>query len=519
MFEQRLLILPGAGDDYFSGGLAPRSTGSSAFVPALPRAVQARSINPARVGRHAGARTARRDTSAAAFSAMVPSLALLHLVLGSLGIVCGILLWYVLDPANHLSPLIGGDALLLAVCACAAFLASGTKSHRGKVCARVLLVAADLVVGAGALGLLSGMGGAPWLAALGYPLAVLLFVAPLLAMTLFSPRAGVVVLVVGMALIPLAMLARVGMPSLTSFSGEALGSALRQAASAPWGTALGEESALAVGGGLAIWCWWAAQRSTALAFAAFTESLALAQARENALETERAGLGETIHRQAEEQTRTHLRLMDLCRQVSALAAIAERIAAGDLSATHHLDPTLQEPLASLAAALGMAAQRVASTTSNQARARQGLAEKLATALEDQRETLTALERAVRAGSYDAEALAVALAQVDASGAASYPGVAAADVQASTGAVAGEERRHLAGHLAEETKHSVAWIAHLHGCQAEMEQTMRQLTRLLTSPSEPSVDDADTLALGASDLRRVMANRWANSAVVARAAER
>lgn len=529
MFEQHLLTLSATGDDYLSSGASPLSAHVSAFAPALPLGVrggatrQAHAVQPVH---RASARSARRITSAVAITAMVPRLALLHLILGSVGIVGGVLLWYVFEPASRLPMLFSGDALLLAVCACVALAASGVGSRRGETCARLVLLAADLVVGALALGPLGSKGVPAWLAALGYPLVALLLLAPLLATALFSPRTGVVALIVGVALVPLATLGALALPSLTALTFDGVGAALRlAAANAPWDVVLGEALALAIGGGLTIWCWWAAHRSTARAFMTFTESMALAQARENALETERAGLAEAVRRLAEEQARAQQQHLDLCRQMGALAAIAERLAAGDLSATRHLDPTLQEPLASLAAALGMLAQRVALTTNTQAQVRQTLAQKLAAAIEDQRETLTTLEHTVRAGSYDAEALAEDLAQTGASFGSSFASSFAsgfgssapgAETPAPDGAptIGGEERRHLAGRLAEETKHSVAWVAHLHGRYNEMQQTMRQLTRLLTTPSEPSADEADTLALGASDLRRMLANRWASSAVTA-----
>lgn len=513
MFDQRLLTLSVMGDDSLYGGPLPLSARASAVVPVRP--LSARAIGRARPVWPTGARSARRITSATAITAIVPRLALLHLIVGGLGVVSGVVLWYLLDPTSHLPALVCGDALLLAVCPCAALVASGVSSRRSEFGARLVLLAADLIVGALALGLLGLLGSASapaWLAALSYPLGALLLLAPFLATALFSPRIGVVALAVGVVLVPLATLVWPVVASGTSLPIDAFGSTPHLAPQgAVWGTVLSIDLALIVGGGLAIWCWWATHRSTERAFATFAESLALAQARENALESERANLTETIHRQAAEHLRTQQHLADLCRQVGALAAIAERLAAGDLSATHALDPTLQEPLASLAAALGMLAQRIALTTNTQARARQMLAEKLAAALEDQRETLATLEHAVRAGSYDAEALVVALDQTRTHFASSAPGTET-PTRDSASVTSDEERHHLAGRLAEGTKHSVAWVAHMHGRHGEMQQTMRQLTRLLTAPAEPSVDEADTLALGASDLRRVLANRWASSAV-------
>lgn len=521
MFERNLPASPATSQRssiYRVEGATARAAGSLA----LPT-VSATSAQPTpRVRRFRGETTANLgdhsepEGMTSASAEMSRRLASAQLVLGIAGAVAAVLSWYLLDSTSRAAIVFGGLALVLAISACAALIAESIATPRADRLARLALVVGALLVGAAALGGIVGLPMSSLLMGLAALLAAVYALVPLLAMLLFSTRAGVLAMVAGGALLPVVTYAgRTIPPLLATLSPGAPISALTSApvptmltstlAAMPWGLVLAMVIAFLVLGIGEFWCAHTLSRAQERTLKEYAAALARSREQVLVLRRERENLTQTITTQMESQAHARQEFAMALQKVMALGHVAERLALGDLSATRHLDPTLEEPLASLAGALGLLAQRVALTTDAQARARHALAEKVAATLREQRETIDAVHHAVRSGSDTVDAIVASLVAASSgyrwatsspNGRASYPTY--------------DDGAHLAARLTEQTTQYIAWIAHLHARQTEMENTVRQLMRLLSTPDEPSADEAETLALATSDLRRVLAHRWATS---------
>lgn len=451
---------------------------------------------------------------AGAHAAVLTGVALLHLVLGILGVVVGVLVWYLAAGQGDGPVISSGVALGLAVCASVSLAYQGVDLPFAALCARLLLVVADLL--AGAVCLWSTVS-APTTSHL-TPQTVLLFslllLAPLTATILFSPRIGVFILGLGMLLVVVVNVATVGLPLVLAPTPAPTTHVLLDAlrVRVGWEMVVCEVMVVALLGGCIIWCWSLAARSTERLARAYEREVANAYSQVASLLAAQEGLTQALALVQGDVARADTEYAGLLRQASAIAAVAEGLALGNVSVTRQLDPTLHGPLASLAGALGLVAQRVAQTTGSQAQVRQALAEKLARALDDQREAMLRFDRAVRQSSSDAEAIAAAFPQAPSPYASSLPRGANGGGEDLPLPLMYEVARLAAGHADRAAEH-IAWLAQIQSRHAETQQTLAQLTRLLATPQEPAADVADTITLSAGDVRHAQATSWATSAVV------
>ncbi len=367
--------------------------------------------------------------------------ALAHLAAGLFGAIAGALVWYFVLPRQTSSIGAALAALLVAVAGAGAFQLARAARPEEALTARVLLPAADLIACAAALWLLGNVGIAP-----------LLFVIPVIvAALLLSWRAGTI-------------LAALAVVAFATVSALRLGAALEA-----W---VPQTLALACVATLLALCAGVFSSHTAAGMAVLVRRAARLRAERDLHAAEQERLLEGLALLEETQARLERERGALNAQMAELAAIAARLAQGDLNAARTLHSGMYGPLDVLAAALMRMTQQMGALygAQREARGQQRLLESIAAGIHEQSRLLAATDVAVRDLSSSANAL-IAEVQVLGRGSGELPGV---DRHVLFSAMRGVERKVIA--QATDTATLGAHMAQLRGRQADLESEIQRASQ-------------------------------------------
>lgn len=466
---------------------------------------------------HARQRTLPRPTLAPSWavrggveSEVLSRLAVLHIGLGVFGVLAGMVLWYAAAGLGDGSIFGSGIALGLTVCASAALTYYRLDFPLAATCARATLIGGDVLAGMAAVWLALTL---PTGTALAMPspflspvLITLLLLGPLSASILFSPRVGAAVL--SGELVLLALMGALWVGSV--LGAPTIGGRGSTQAQVPWGWFSFEAAALILIGGSTLWCWSSVLDAGRRVLAVQQRERDRAEARAQTLASEQEALSFALGLVEQDLAHAERERAGLIRQTQRIADLAQDLAHGQANAAYQLDLAAHGPLASLAAALRMLARRTTFTSHGHAQVCNSLAEKLSLALQEQREAMSTLERAVRQSSRDAEAIAAAFPHGRSPFASSVP--SAQNEWAMSSPQFAADVAALAETHAQRTAQYLARMAQLQAHHAECEQTAAHLVRLLTAGPEVAVDECETPTLLSRPVRRTVGTQWSRSSV-------
>jgi hypothetical protein len=386
---------------------------------------------------------------------MLVGIAVAHVLVGLVGVACGLVGWYFFQPGSLLPVIAGCAALVAALAGAVALELARFSQPRVALGAQLLLVSADLIA----------IGSLTWL--LGPTSFVSLFclLPVVLSALFFSRRAVMVVPTITIGGFIAICIARAGF----AFAGWLP----LPVTPAVW---LPEAGVLAIASALFAYCCGQVSERAVIGFALAFQRIDRLATQRSALRAEQQRLIESTRALEDAHRRLTQERALVNRQVMEIVRVVERLGEGDTNALRALHPGMYGPLMTLSSGLTHLGQRLAMLQGQQYQtsAQQRALDALASSTREQAQLLSLTDNALRELSASANELVAEVQRIE----------------RGSGERAGADRRVLFQALREIEQHMLtqasdtamlgARLAQLRARQTEIESSVRYIARTNTA---------------------------------------